>query len=104
MKEKFITKERLDKMNLHERICKYYKITPDILKEILLGLEIDVFISKHKFVSMSDKIKKLWGIDISPRSLRYIYKYCKNYEEVYEKVKKGGKIRGTYAEHLRRDV
>lgn len=102
LKPKKITKEKLDKINLHERFSKEYGIPMHILSEMLIQLDIDWRFGNRRFKQMSIRLYRFWGIEINCKKVRYIYKVFDNYQHLYKKLCNGGYIEGNVWRELYR--
>ena len=51
----------------------------------------------HDYNRVCEHIKIVWGFQIQPRQLRYIYRVVKLHNELLDKLKRGGYMRDTYS-------
>lgn len=93
---KTLTLEYIEKHQPHKRLAKRYGITERQLQELMIMLETDFTLGVYKFSKASRKFYNLTGIYISQRQMRYLYNVIKNYSNLYEKLKRGGKIVANY--------
>lgn len=97
----YLTYEDLKKRDPIDYYARKWLISQEKIIEILGMCERDFrFFSPRttyvEYEKVSKFVKTFFNVQISPRQIRYLHRTYKNHRILMEKLKRGGKIMGTY--------
>ena len=97
----YITYEDLQKRDPIKYFSKSNGLPEDYIKEIYRICETDFRFSSARFKyiqyeEISRYIKKIWRINLTKRQIKYIHNVLRSHYNLMAKLKKGGKMFGTY--------